>query len=133
MIGLELAGQASRLFPSGDGTDAYPKARAPGTIIAVNVDGEAARAEFTGQLSGDAPFAERPDLDGKAILKAGTISGREILGLPDNAILEGNQADFIAVKRRNYIYDSVLAITSRTQPPDIFWWDNYVSEYTSTN
>jgi hypothetical protein len=67
MTGLELAGQASRLFPGGDGTDAHPKAHAPGAIISVDMDGEAARAELAGQPRRSAFFAERSNLDGEAV------------------------------------------------------------------
>lgn len=64
--------------------------------------------------------------DARAVLQAATLTGREILGLTDNAIKEGNPASFIVVTRRKYIYDSILAIIHRTQVPDIFWWDDYV-------
>ena len=68
MIGLELAGQTSRLFPTGDGTDAYPKARSPWTVAAPNVSGVADPSELAGQPRCSALIAESPHLDRKAAL-----------------------------------------------------------------
>ena len=78
MIGLELAGQTSRLFPGGDGTDTDPITHAPGAIIGVDMDGEAPRAELAGQPGRSAFFAERSDLDGETVgdRRRGTTGSR---------------------------------------------------------
>ncbi len=55
----------------------------------------------------------------KDILKAATINGRRILGLPDNTILEGNTADFIIVKREEYTTDPILSVVHRTDRSDV--------------
>jgi cytosine/adenosine deaminase-related metal-dependent hydrolase len=58
-------------------------------------------------------------LDAKAVLRAATINGREILGLENNAIREGNVADFVIAQRKKYLYDSVLAVIHRLVSKDI--------------
>ncbi len=57
--------------------------------------------------------------DAKAVLQAATINGRKILGLPNNSIKEGNQADFIVTKPVNYAADPVLALVHRIAASDI--------------
>jgi cytosine/adenosine deaminase-related metal-dependent hydrolase len=58
-------------------------------------------------------------LDARDVLEAATVNGREILGLESNAILEGNPADFVIVKRKKYLYDPILAIIHRLVSGDI--------------
>lgn len=58
-------------------------------------------------------------IDARTVLKAATVNGREILGLENNAIKEGNVADFVIVKRKKYLYDPVLAIVHRLDSGDI--------------
>jgi cytosine/adenosine deaminase-related metal-dependent hydrolase len=57
--------------------------------------------------------------DGKTILKAATINGRKILGLKSNAVQEGNEADFLILRNRKYLYDPILAIIHRLEVGDI--------------
>ncbi len=57
--------------------------------------------------------------DGKKILQAATINGRRVLGLPDNTIEDGKIADFIIFRRREYLYNPVLAIIHRYETGDI--------------
>ncbi len=59
------------------------------------------------------------EFDAKAVLKAATVNGREILGLEKNAIEEGNAADFVVIKRKKYLYDPMLAIVHRLVAGDI--------------
>jgi cytosine/adenosine deaminase-related metal-dependent hydrolase len=59
------------------------------------------------------------ELDAKDVLRAATINGRKILGLENNAIKEGNFADFVVAKRKKYLYDAVLAVTHRLTSRDI--------------
>jgi cytosine/adenosine deaminase-related metal-dependent hydrolase len=58
-------------------------------------------------------------LDARAVLKAATINGREILGLESNAIKEDNLADFVIAKRKKYLYDPLIAIIHRLVSADI--------------
>ncbi len=55
----------------------------------------------------------------KDILKAATINGRRILGLPENTIAEGKTADFIIVKREEYASDPILSVVHRTDRSDV--------------
>ena len=55
----------------------------------------------------------------KEVLKAATINGRKILGLPDNTIAEGHIADFIVTKPVKYSADPVLALVHRIESSDI--------------
>ena len=64
-------------------------------------------------------LAKDHGLDAKAVLAAATVNGREILGLENNAITEGNVADFVLARRKKYLYDPVLAITHRLASRDI--------------
>jgi cytosine/adenosine deaminase-related metal-dependent hydrolase len=57
--------------------------------------------------------------DAKTVLKAATINGRRLLGLPDNTIKEGNSADFIVTKHMEYAEDPVLALVHRIESEDI--------------
>jgi len=59
------------------------------------------------------------EFNAKALLRAATFEGREILGLKSNAIEEGNPADFAMLKRGKYIYDEVLSIVHRVEAGDI--------------
>ncbi|MEE8167911.1 MAG: amidohydrolase family protein [Candidatus Hydrothermarchaeales archaeon] len=59
------------------------------------------------------------EFQAKEILKAATLNGRRMLGLESNAIQEGARAIFIILRRRNYIYDSILAIIHRYEGCDI--------------
>jgi cytosine/adenosine deaminase-related metal-dependent hydrolase len=58
-------------------------------------------------------------IDAKDILKAATVNGREILGLENNTITEGNVADFVIAKRKKYLYHPLLAIIHRLVSADI--------------
>jgi cytosine/adenosine deaminase-related metal-dependent hydrolase len=60
-----------------------------------------------------------PAFEAVEVLRAATTQGRRILGLRDNAIIEGNQASFITIKRGKYIYDPVLAVVHRAGLNDI--------------
>ena len=60
-----------------------------------------------------------PGFDARMVLRAATVNGRRILGLPDNTIKEGNQADFIVTKPMEYAVDPVLALVHRIGPSDI--------------
>jgi cytosine/adenosine deaminase-related metal-dependent hydrolase len=57
--------------------------------------------------------------DSRTVLKVATINGRRLLNLPDNAIKEGNRADFIITKRPGYAHDPVLALIHRAETHDI--------------
>ena len=57
--------------------------------------------------------------DARGVLAAATVNGREILGLESNAILEGNVADFVIVRRKKYLYDPLIAIIHRLVSGDI--------------
>ena len=69
MIGLELAGEAIRGFPTGYGTHAYPEAHANALILSADVDGEAGGAELAGEPRRSIPVAEGTDLDREAALR----------------------------------------------------------------
>jgi cytosine/adenosine deaminase-related metal-dependent hydrolase len=60
-----------------------------------------------------------PSIDGRDVLRAATLNGRRILGLGSNAIEEGNEANFIILGRRKYLYDPVVAIIHRYDAGDI--------------
>jgi len=60
-----------------------------------------------------------PGFDARMVLRAATVNGRKILGLPDNTIEEGNQADFIVTKPVKYAVDPVLALVHRIEPSAI--------------
>lgn len=64
-------------------------------------------------------LAKDHKFDARAILGAATVNGRELLGLENNAITEGNVADFVIARRKKYLYDPVLAITHRLASRDI--------------
>jgi cytosine/adenosine deaminase-related metal-dependent hydrolase len=64
-------------------------------------------------------LAKDHGLDAREVLGAATINGREILGLENNAVTEGNVADFVIVKRKKYLYDPVLAIMHRLASGDV--------------
>lgn len=57
--------------------------------------------------------------DARKILAAATLNGRKILGLKSNAIQEGNEANFIILGNRKYLYDPVLAVVHRYEASDI--------------
>ena len=69
MIDLEPVGQTLRLLSIRDGTDAYPKAHPPGTLVPPDVDGEAGCAELADQPHRAAFLAESSHLDRKAVLR----------------------------------------------------------------
>ncbi|MFQ5800809.1 MAG: amidohydrolase family protein, partial [Candidatus Hydrothermarchaeales archaeon] len=58
-------------------------------------------------------------VDAKIVLRAATIKGRRLLGLPDNAIKEGNTADFIITRGLEFAHDPVLALVHRLERGDI--------------
>ncbi len=58
--------------------------------------------------------------DAKEVLKAATINGRRIFGLPANSVEEGNTADFIVAKREEYTTDPVLSIVHRMESSSIW-------------
>ena len=64
-------------------------------------------------------LAKDRKFDAGAVLAAATVNGRAILGLENNAIMEGNVADFVIARRKKYLYDPVLAITHRLASGDI--------------
>ncbi len=70
--------------------------------------------------------------DGRKILQAATINGRKMLGLLDNAVEDGNIADFIIFKRREHLYNPILAIIHRYEIGDIRGMVN-VQEYIGTH
>jgi cytosine/adenosine deaminase-related metal-dependent hydrolase len=74
-------------------------------------------AEFTFKVA--RALSKDYGFDAKAVLKAATVNGREILGLENNAIKEGNVADFVIVRRKKYLYDPILAIIHRLVSNDI--------------
>ncbi|MFQ6136792.1 MAG: amidohydrolase family protein [Candidatus Hydrothermarchaeales archaeon] len=55
----------------------------------------------------------------KEVLKAATINGRKIFGLKDNAIREGNDADFVVVKKGKYLSDPLVALVHRAENSDV--------------
>jgi cytosine/adenosine deaminase-related metal-dependent hydrolase len=57
--------------------------------------------------------------DAKMVLKAATINGRKILGLPNNTIKEGKQADFIVTRPVNFAEDPILALVHRIAANEI--------------
>ena len=57
--------------------------------------------------------------DARKILEAATLNGRKILGLKSNAIQEENEANFIILRNRKYLYDPILAIVHRYEAGDI--------------
>ncbi|MBI5253227.1 MAG: amidohydrolase family protein [Euryarchaeota archaeon] len=57
--------------------------------------------------------------DARKILEAATLNGRKILGLKSSAIREGNEANFIILGNRKYLYDPILAIVHRYEASDI--------------
>jgi len=59
------------------------------------------------------------EFSAKALLRAATFEGREILGLKSNAIEKGNPADFAVLRRGKYIYDEILFIVHRAELGDI--------------
>lgn len=59
------------------------------------------------------------EFNAKALLRAATFEGREIIGLKSNAIERGNPADFVVLRRGKYIYDDVLSIVHRAEAGDI--------------
>lgn len=74
-------------------------------------------AEFTFKLARG--LSKDYEFGAKAVLKAATVNGREILGLEKNAIKEGNVADLVIIKRKKYLYDPILAIIHRLVAGDI--------------
>lgn len=60
-----------------------------------------------------------PAFHGREVLKAATLNGRRILGLKNNAIEDGNEANFIVLGRRKYLYDPVVAIIHRYEARDV--------------
>lgn len=57
--------------------------------------------------------------DARKILAAATLNGRKLLGLKSSAIAEGNEANFIILRNRKYLYNPILAIVHRYEASDI--------------
>lgn len=55
----------------------------------------------------------------REVLKAATLNGRKILGLPSNAIEEGNPASLVMFRGNKYLYDPLLGIIHRFEKSDI--------------
>ncbi len=57
--------------------------------------------------------------DAKNVLKAATINGRKVLKTRTNEIMEGNVADFIILRNRNFLHNDYLSVIHRYDFNDI--------------